>query len=142
MKNPALEQNVSPHTVGMLSRRHGIICSMRIRILTAVLLAAPVVTFAQDTTWLNSLARELLQLVSNAVGLLSAVALLVFIWGVVMFIANTSDDEKRAAGKKKMVWGIIALFVLVSVWGLVLLIRQITGIGPETLIAPRAGLSG
>jgi hypothetical protein len=51
--------------------------------------------------------------------LVLALALLFFFWGVAKFILNADNDEKRTEGKKVMIWGIIALFVMVSVWGLI-----------------------
>ncbi len=63
-------------------------------------------------------------LVRSVVPLLFALAFVVFIWGVVQFIMNSSDEAKRAQGKQFMVWGIIGLFVMFSVWGLVLILGK------------------
>lgn len=51
-------------------------------------------------------------------GLLVGLALAYFLWGLAQFILNSSDAAKREDGKKTMLWGIIALFVMVSMWGL------------------------
>lgn len=54
------------------------------------------------------------------VPLVFAVAFLVFIWGMFQyFIAGGANEEKREEGKKLAIWGIVAFFVMVSVWGLV-----------------------
>lgn len=51
---------------------------------------------------------------------LFALAILMFIWGAVKFFLINSDEEaKREQGKQFMIWGIIALAVMMSVWGLV-----------------------
>lgn len=63
-------------------------------------------------------------LVGSVVPLLFALAFVVFIWGVVQFIANSSDENKRAQGKQFMVWGLVGLFVMFSIWGLVQLLRK------------------
>ena len=56
-------------------------------------------------------------MISNSViPLIFALAVAVFVWGVVQYVINTDDEAKRAKGK---LWGIIALAVMVSVWGLV-----------------------
>ena len=48
-----------------------------------------------------------------------AVALLIFIWGIVKFFIVDADEEaKRSQGKQFMIWGLIALTVMISVWGL------------------------
>lgn len=62
------------------------------------------------------------------VPLVFTLALLMFFWGVVKYIR--SDDKEE--GKKIMVWGIIALFVMSSVWGLVYFIRTELDINDDT----------
>jgi hypothetical protein len=46
-------------------------------------------------------------------------AIAVFIYGVVKFIMNAENEEERKKGKNFMIYGIISLFVIVSIWGLV-----------------------
>jgi fumarate reductase subunit D len=48
-----------------------------------------------------------------------SLALLMFIYGVLVYVMNASSDDKRKEGSKFMLYGIIGLFVMVSVWGLV-----------------------
>ena len=50
--------------------------------------------------------------------LLFLAALTWFIWGVVEFIRNSDNQEKRKQGRARMLWGIIALFVMVSYLGI------------------------
>ena len=58
-------------------------------------------------------------LISNAViPLLFSGALAIFIFGVVKFIGN-SDSKEKGKGRDFMIWGIVGLFVMISVWGLV-----------------------
>lgn len=54
--------------------------------------------------------------------LLFAVALVVFIWGIVQFISQTNNEEARAKGKQHLVWGIVGLLIMVSVFGIMQLI--------------------
>lgn len=49
---------------------------------------------------------------------LFAIAVVVFIYGVVKFI-GTQDSSEREQGKQFMLWGIVALAVMFSVWGIV-----------------------
>lgn len=53
------------------------------------------------------------------VGLLIGLALLYFLVGIINYIRHLDDETKRTEGRMMMIWGIIALFVMVSVWGLV-----------------------
>lgn len=55
----------------------------------------------------------------SIIPLLLALALVFFIWGVTKFILHADDEAKREEGKKFIMWGIIGLFVIVSIWGIV-----------------------
>ena len=60
------------------------------------------------------------------------IALLGFFWGLAMFIfsAGAGDEGKRAEARSIMIYGVIALFVMVSVWGLVGFLGNTVGITP------------
>ena len=58
-------------------------------------------------------------LLNLIIPLLVGLALVVFIYGVLVYVINASSDDKRKEGTKFMLYGIIGLFVMVSVWGLV-----------------------
>jgi len=61
-----------------------------------------------------------INLINQAVILVVALALLFFFWGVAKFIIlNSNNEEKRQEGKSHMMWGIIALFVMLFVWQIV-----------------------
>jgi hypothetical protein len=76
---------------------------------------------------------------AHLVPVLMGLALVLFIWGIVQFIFASGDEKEIATGKQRMIWGIIALFVIVAVWGLVGLIIDITDVGPDTAVAPFTG---
>ena len=57
--------------------------------------------------------------VNPLIVLVSALALLYFLVGVSKYILHSGSEEKRAEGYHMMIYGIVALFVMVSVWGLV-----------------------
>lgn len=59
-------------------------------------------------------------------------ALLYFFWGVAKYIKSEGDG--KAEGKNVMVWGVVALFVISSVWGLVRFFRQELGIDERNTI--------
>lgn len=92
----------------------------------AFLLSFPLFASAQvDATNVEDLGQGLIGLINNvAVPVLFAFAFLVFIFGVFQyFIQGGHDEEKRETGKSLMLWGIIGFFVMVSVWGLVNILR-------------------
>jgi len=86
------------------------------------LAVAPMFAFAQLAGGsLGDLGKEAITFINETlVPLVFALALIVFIWGLFQsFILGGSDPEKRSQGQQLMLWGIIAFFVMVSVWGLV-----------------------
>ena len=68
-------------------------------------------------------------LLDSVVPLLMALAVVVFIYGVIQYMINANDSAKREEGRNFMIWGIVALFVITSIWGLVKLLAGTFGIG-------------
>lgn len=73
----------------------------------------------------NLLCKIVIYIVGPLVSLLFVLATVVFLWGVIEFISasGSGDDKKIEAGKKHIIWGIIALFAMVSVFGIVGILR-------------------
>ncbi len=84
-------------------------------VLTTILL--PTLAFAQATDF-KSAVSIVIGLIKSLVPLVVALTLLVFIWGVFQLVrSNSEDSRKEALGI--VTYGIVSLFVMVSVWGLV-----------------------
>ncbi len=71
-------------------------------------------------------------LISSAVKITIPLALLFFLYGLMRFILNAGNEDAREQGKNIMIWGIVALFVMVSVWGLVSILQSEFGISTVT----------
>lgn len=57
--------------------------------------------------------------------LLTAVGLLVFIWGLVEFLAALNGyGERTESGKQHMFWGLVGMFVMFSAWAIMHLIAD------------------
>lgn len=56
---------------------------------------------------------------SSVIPLIFTLAIASFVWGVVQYVINDQEEAKKAKGRSFMIWGIIALTVMVSIWGLV-----------------------
>jgi hypothetical protein len=56
-----------------------------------------------------------------------SLGLLAFLWGVVQFIRKGGDPKEREQGRQFMLWGIIGLAVMASVWGLVRVLTNTIG---------------
>jgi len=89
----------------------------------------PLVSFAAFGG-VRDLINDFKNLVDLVIPIVAALALLAFFWGLVKFIAKAGDEKSHEEGKNIMKWGIIALFVMFSVWGLVFFIQRNLGL-PE-----------
>lgn len=64
-----------------------------------------------------------IDLIQTALPVIVGLALVVFIWGLVKFIFRVGGDEGAVEeGKKLMIWGLIALFVMISIWSILSLV--------------------
>lgn len=60
-----------------------------------------------------------LELIFLIIPIVASLAVLAFVWGLAKFIYNVGGDEKAIGdGKNLMKWGLIALFIMISIWGL------------------------
>jgi succinate dehydrogenase/fumarate reductase cytochrome b subunit len=57
-------------------------------------------------------------LLRKALVFLIALAVVWFIWNVIRYTMSDNEESKEKA-KSQMIWGIVAIAVIVSVWGLV-----------------------
>jgi hypothetical protein len=88
------------------------------KLILSALVFMPMLASAQLSN-VESLMRSIGRLVDIALPIVVGIALLGFFWGLAKFIFAAGDEGKRDEGKKVMIWGIVGLFVMVSVWGLV-----------------------
>lgn len=75
-------------------------------------------------------------LLNPIIQVLFGLSLVFFFWGIAQFVLNAGDQKMRDEGKKKILWGIIALFVFVSLYGIIGLLGDIFGFsnsGPQPL---------
>ncbi len=77
---------------------------------------------------------------NSVIPLIFAFAIASFVWGVVQYVINDSDEGKKERGRDFMVWGVIALSVMISVWGLVKIVGNTfninTGFIPQVKQGP------
>ncbi len=103
------------------------------KFIIGALAVSPVLAFAQNTPDLSNLAillRSIGRLIDIALPIVVALGLLAFFFGLAKFIFNAGDEEARKQARGIMIWGIVALFVMVAVWGLVKFIGDAVGITP------------
>jgi hypothetical protein len=57
-------------------------------------------------------------IVNPIIVILSALAFAWFMYGVTRFVIMKDNDQERANGKKHIVFGILALVIIFSIWGI------------------------
>ena len=82
----------------------------------AIAMGTPMIAFAQD---LNNSLDVIANLLNDVIPILMVLATIVFIIGIIKYIMAGGDEDGVSSAKWYMLWSIIALFVMVSVWGIV-----------------------
>lgn len=90
----------------------------------------PILAFAQGLDYdpsegIGGLLNWFKNLLNALVPIVIAIAVVWFIWNVFMFVIKEGEDKDKA--KSAMIWGIIAIAVMVSVWGLVAILTNTFG---------------
>jgi len=67
---------------------------------------------------LLSLAKYTVSFMNLLVGVLVPLALAIFFVGLVRYISRGADSTAHKEARESIIWSLIALFVLVSVWGI------------------------
>ena len=99
----------------------------------ALIALTPLVASAQDLSRVTSL---LSALVNYAIGLAVGVAVLAFFYGLIKYMYSSKGGEDAKKNYQIMVYGVIAIFVMLSVFGIVKLLQNTFGVGSQTQIPP------
>lgn len=75
-------------------------------------------------------------LINAVVPMLFALAIVGFIWGIIKYFLNPDNEEKKKQGKTFMLWGLIALFVMTSMWGIVKIFSGTLDINSNNNVIP------
>jgi len=62
--------------------------------------------------------------INPILGVIFALALVYFLTGLMKLIFNAGDTGQAADGKRHMVWGVVGMTIMVSVFGLLSLVRS------------------
>lgn len=89
------------------------------KIIAGVVSFLPSIAFAQQITDANTLTTKLTNLGNTFIGILIAFAVIWIIVNVVRFIIKADDPGARGPIQSAILWGIVGLFVILSIWGLV-----------------------
>lgn len=109
------------------------------KIIALTIAFAPFAAFAiaSDATNVSNLTVFLGSLLDTATKLILAAAVVFFLWNVFKFVMAAGDEEARAKGQQGIIYGIIGIAVMVSVYGLVTFLTSSTGLNQgQTISAP------
>ena len=102
-----------------------------LRISSAAIFSMPLLAMAQVNPNLmgpTMLATGTLTILSTIVTILFVLAIAVFAWGIVKMILAAGDPEKVKEARGIIIWGVIAIAVLASLFGLVTYLRTVFGV--------------
>ncbi len=96
---------------------------------------APLVSFAQiKSHTFKGIVGDIAQFLGKLVmPMLFALALALFVWGIVDFIGHAENSDARKRGKQRIVWGIVGLTAMVTYIAL-------TSVLTQTFFGENAGL--
>lgn len=109
------------------------------KIITTGALFAPFIASAQiggGTANLPSLILFLQDALKTATVLILAIAVVYFLWNVFGFVMSAGEPEERAKKQSGIIYGIIGIAVMVSLWGLVNFLTQSAKLTGTTQSAP------
>lgn len=89
------------------------------KIIVYIGVTLPIVAYAQAPGGVVTILKSGLGIVDLLVKVSFGLGLLFFFWGIAKFILAAGDESKHEEGKRLMIWGVVALFVMASIWGIV-----------------------
>ena len=95
------------------------------KLIAFVLASTPVFAFAQTLTDINTVAQKATNIGDLIIKIAISIAVLWIIVSVVKYLVLGADDEEaRKKGGQSILYGVIGLFVILSIWGLVFLLTN------------------
>jgi len=104
--------------------------SQKLIIIALLLFLLPLAVLAQgpdlgqNPGTLGGVGTTILRILNVVVLIIMSLALIYFFWGLAQYILSAGDDAKKGEGRNIMIYGVVALFVMVAVWGLVGILKR------------------
>lgn len=77
----------------------------------------------------HAIMREIINSIINPLILLIfAAGVFLFMWGLVVFMTNVNNSQKKTEGQQHMMWGIIGVFIMATVFGIINIIASTIGV--------------
>jgi len=94
-----------------------------LRALPLALLLLPTVALASAPRTFEELANLTVEILDGGVGLLVLAGIVIYFYGVSTNILKMSDEGGKTA-RAYFLWGILVIFVMVSIWGILDLLQN------------------
>ena len=91
---------------------------------------------------LYALLAQVSDFITRLIPFVIGLTVLIFLWGIFKLVFSAKDSEARAEARGYIIWGIIALAVMVSVWGLVNLLTSTFSLNQNIPPAPGVPSAG
>lgn len=88
----------------------------------------PLFAYAADAF---TILENIEDIIAKIIPIIMAVATIVFLWGIVMYITASGDEKKTTTAKTYISSGLIGLFFMVAIWGVVKALVTTFGVGGE-----------
>jgi len=72
-------------------------------------------------------------IVDPLIMLIFALAVVYFLYGLVKYLLSPENEEVRTASKSHMLWGIIGMFIMISVFGIMNLLLNTLGVSKSDI---------
>jgi cation transporter-like permease len=92
----------------------------------------PKIASAQ-TAKLTSFLTQIQNIINAILPIIAALALVAFFAGLAIYVFKANDDEAKAKGKNIMIAGIVALFLMAAIGGIVQFLTEATGTNTGTV---------
>jgi len=68
--------------------------------------------------------ERIVVLINNFVGVIVMVAMIIFFIGLVRYIYRAPNPKAKKYGRDMIVWGLLTMFVMISIWGILRLAQE------------------
>lgn len=85
----------------------------------------PIYLVLADTPNLGDIFTKIINtIITPLIPLLIGLGLVAFFWGLIKYFTSIENDEEKKKARSLIIYGVIILFVMVSVWGLVNILKN------------------
>lgn len=90
--------------------------------------------FTGDASGISSILKGVGTIIDWVVLIVIAIAILFFLLALLKYITKAGDEKERGAARQSMIWGVIIIAVMASVWGLVKVLQDATGVDTNATV--------